>query len=231
MFETIYSEGTSAVLIFAVIAVAVVGGITAAFIFSLKMRSGKGFFTTIALLPAVVAATFIFLNIVILTDATSSVSGIAAVMLGMGLIRFRSAQGTAEEMLALFSSVAIGVICGLGYVAYGIIFAIALPLIYVALSSFGFLKSKMVSGEKLLKITIPETLEYNEVFDSAFGTYLKEYEQIGVKTTGMGSMFRLAYRIVMKDVKEEKELIDDLRTKNGNLEVSVLPYVEELRSL
>ena len=83
----------------------------------------------------------------------------------------------------------------------------------------------------MLKITIPESLDYSEIFDATFAHYASESELVGVKTTNMGSMFRLSYRIVLKDAKEEKEMIDELRTKNGNLEISMLPYVEEKGTL
>ena len=77
-----------------------------------------------------------------------------------------------------------------------------------------------------MRVTIPESLDYTGVFDDIFAHYLKSVENAGVKTTGMGSMFRLSYKIKMKDRKEEKAFIDELRTKNGNLEIAVLPYVE-----
>ena len=88
-----------------------------------------------------------------------------------------------------------------------------------------------LSAEKLLKVTIPESLEYNGAFDEIFDRYLRSVESVGVKTTGMGSMFRLSYRITMKNPGEEKALIDALRTKNGNLEISILPYAQEVGQL
>ncbi len=231
MFESIFASGVSMVLIFVMVGVAVADGIAAAFITSLKVRSSRGFLATVALLPAVVATTFAFLNVIIENSAMSSITGIAAIMVGMGLIRFRSAQGKADEMFALFTAVAIGVINGLGYVAFASVFAVALPLMFAGLMSLSFFRNRKMSTEKLLKITIPESLEYSEVFADTFSRYLKEHEMTGVKTTGMGSMFKLSYRIVMKDPAKEKEMIDDLRVRNGNLEISVLPYVEDVKTL
>ena len=83
-----------------------------------------------------------------------------------------------------------------------------------------------MAPEKLLRITIPESIEYHDIFDDTFAHYLKSYESVGVKTTGMGSMFRLSFKIVMKDPAEEKALIDELRTKNGNLEIAITPYTD-----
>ena len=231
MFDSIFSTQVTVGLVFAAIGASAVFGIVYAFITALKLRSTKGFLITVALMPTVVTTAFIFLNIMLEKDSTLSMTSIAVIMVGMGLIRFRSAQGKAEEMLALFASVVIGAINGLGYIFYGGIFAVAFPVVFVVISSFGFLKSKKNQGEKLLKITIPESLEYSGAFDEVFGRYLKDVEQVGVKTTGMGSMFRLSYRIVMKDVSEEKEMIDELRIKNGNLEISVLPFVEDQKEL
>lgn len=231
MFETIFSSEITFAKIMLMVCVAVACGILSSFLFSLKTRSSKGFFITAALIPAVVAAAFCFFNVMIKTDSALAISGIAAIMVGMGLIRFRSAQGKAEEMLVLFVSVATGAICGLGYLSYAAVFAALIPALYIGLAASGIFKNKKASAEKTLKITIPENLEYNDAFSPTFARYLKEYEPIGVKTTNMGSMFRLSFRIVFRNVSEEKALIDELRTKNGNLEISVLPYEDEVRSL
>lgn len=231
MFDSVFSSGITVGFVFLTLAVALVSGIIIAFIFSFKLRSSKGFFITISLLPSIVSLVFAFLNIMVKQDTSLALVTIGAVMVGLGLIRFRSAPGKAEEMIALFGAVAIGTVYGMGYLLYGAIFTIVLPLIYLVLASFNFLKAKKSTEEKLLKITIPESLEYSDAFDETFKHYLKEYELVGVKTTGMGSMYKLSYRIVMKDIKEEKEMIDELRIKNGNLEISVLPYVEDVKGL
>ena len=129
-------------------------------------------------------------------------------------------------------AILIGAVNGLGYIAYAVIISIVFPLLYVLIASLTFIfKNKRFASEKMLKITIPESLEYSEAFDKIFSHYLKEVELVGVKTTGMGSMFRLSYRIVMKNAQEEKEMIDEIRTKNGNLEISVLPFVQDPREL
>ncbi|HBF86614.1 MAG TPA: hypothetical protein DDW54_02935, partial [Clostridiales bacterium] len=192
MFDSIFSTGTSAGSIFLMVGLSVAYGFISAFIASLKLRSGKGYFITVALIPSVVSVSFAFLNVMLKNDTTSAITGIAAIMVGMGLIRFRSAQGKAEEMLMLFVSVVTGALNGLGYVGYAGIFAVALPLLFVGLFSLNVLKNRRLSGEKFLKITIPENLAYSDAFADTFGHYLKEYEQVGVKTTGMGSMFRIS---------------------------------------
>lgn len=230
MFDSLFATGTSIGSIFLMMAIALVGGVLMAFLFSRGMRSGKGLFVTLSLLPLVVATTFCVLNLLI-DSTTSAITSIAAIMVGLGLIRFRSAQGKAEEMLALFTAVAVGAANGMGYVALASVIAVVLPCLYLLISAAPIFTNKKLSREKLLKITIPETLEYGDAFDQTFAHYLKEVEMVGVKTTGMGSMFRLSYRIVMKDASEEKEMVDELRTRNGNLEISVVPYVDNAKEL
>lgn len=231
MLNTILSDDVSVLTVCILIGVALACGLISAFIFSTKLRTSKGFLITISLMPTVVTITFSFLNVIIASDTTQTISKIAVVMVGLGLIRFRSAQGKAEEMLALFISVSIGIVSSLGYWFIALVISIVLPLIYVMLSHFDILSNKRFLKERLLKITIPENLEYDEVFDETFKKYLKEVEMIGVKTTGMGSMFRLSYRIIFNDKKEEKEFIDKIRERNGNLEVSILPFALEAKEL
>ena len=134
-------------------------------------------------------------------------------------------------MLILFGGVAFGLIAGLGYVLIASIIAVAIAGLYVLLSSLKVFKFKTVGDEKLLKITIPEDLNYSEAFDSILKTYLKSYELVEIKTTGMGSLFRLSYKVELLVKDSEKQLIDEIRVKNSNLEISLLPYVESNKSL
>ena len=200
------------------------------FIISFKMRATKSFFITSALMPMIVAAV-ISMVAIFLDNTSSGAIRIATIAVALGLIRFRSTNGRAEELLLLFAGIATGLVCGLGYVIFALIFAIVVAFLFIVLSSTNLFNNKKFNGEKLLKITIPESLEYSEVFSDTFSTYLKTNELLEVKTTGMGAMFKLSYRIVFNDIKEEKQFIDELRTRNGNLEISVLPYVSDNKSL
>ena len=166
-----------------------------------------------------------------LDSATTGAVRIATIAVALGLIRFRSANGRAEELLLLFGGVAIGLIAGLGYVSIAAIIAIAISGLFVILSSVNLFKFKTIGEEKLLKISIPEDLNYNEAFDAILKTYLKSYELVEIKTTGMGSLFRLSYKVELLAKDSEKKLIDEIRVKNSNLEVSLLPYVENSKSL
>ena len=199
-------------------------------IISLKLRSTKSFFITSILMPMIV--TSVISMVALFLDGTESGAvRIATVAVALGLIRFRSANGRAEEMLVLFGGVAFGLIAGLGYALVAAIIALVLAGLYVLLSMVKIFKFKTVGNEKLLKITIPEDLNYNEAFDAILKTYLKSYELVEIKTTGMGSLFRLSYKVELLVKDSEKQLIDEIRIKNSNLEISLLPYVESNKSL
>ena len=213
-----------------VTAIAFVISLLFTYLISLKMRGTKSFFITSAIMPMIVAAVISMVSIFLDNSASGAVR-IATIAVALGLIRFRSTNGRAEELLLLFAGIATGLVCGLGYVVFALIFALVVATLFLILSSANLFNSKRFNNEKLLKITIPESLEYSEVFSDTFSTYLKTNELVEVKTTGMGSLFRLSYRIELINAKEEKQFIDELRTKNGNLEISILPYVCENKSL
>ena len=200
------------------------------FLVSLKMRATKSFFVTSIIMPMIVAAVISMVSIFLDETATGAVR-IATIAVALGLIRFRSVNARAEELLLLFAGIAVGLIAGLGYVTISAIFALVLALIYLVLSHLNIFNGKRFSSEKMLKITIPESLEYNDVFDETFARYLESNELMEVKTTAMGSLFKLSYRIQMKDIKEEKQFIDELRIKNGNLEIAIVPFIGQEKSL
>ena len=219
MFESIYSSSVTASEFFLMAAVALVSGFVYAWVLSFRVRAQSRFFLVSALLPFVVAFVITFIK--------GNIG--AGVALGggcFGLIRFRSAQGTADELVAILIAMASGVAFGMGYLGYGVAALLGLAAIWFLLASGNLFRHKSFSADQLLRITIPETLEYNGVFDEAFARFLKESESVGIKTTGMGSMFRLSYRVRMKDPSQEKAFLDELRTRNGNLEIALLPYFE-----
>lgn len=205
-------------------------GLVYTLIASIKLRATKSFFVTSILTPMIVTAVVSMVSLFLDSTATGAVR-IATIAVALGLIRFRSANGRAEELLLLFGGVAFGLITGLGYVAIAAIIAVVIASLFTILSMVNIFKFKRVSEEKLLKITIPEDLNYNEAFDSILKTYLKSYELVEIKTTGMGSLFRLSYKVELLVKDSEKKLIDEIRIKNSNLEISLLPYVEGSKSL
>ena len=225
MFDSIYNNTNlnSVSQFFIMGAVAIVSGLLFAFILSFRVRSTRRFFIVNAILPFVVGAMISFVN---------GNLGVAVAIGGaFALIRFRSAPGSADEIASIFITMAAGVAYGMGYLAYGAIILVGVGLLYDLLTVLPIFDHKNKNEEKMLRITIPESLDYTDVFKNTLEKYTKEAIPIGVKTTGMGSMFRLSFKIVMKDQSEEKAFIDDLRTLNGNLEIQILPLEEKTNVL
>ena len=230
LFNLLGEKMDKVVIALIIIAIAFLISCLFTFLVSLKLRGTKSFFITSAIMPMIVAAVVSMVSI-FLDNTSSGAVRIATIAVALGLIRFRSQNAKAEELLLLFAGIATGLICGLGYVVLAAIFAIVVAGLYLLLTSTHLFSNKRFNGEKLLKITIPETLEYSDVFNDTFANYLKSNELVEVKTTAMGSLFRLSYRIEFKDIKDEKDFIDELRVKNGNLEISILPFIGEEKSL
>ena len=226
MFTSIFQEGITVGRVFLMAGLAVLTGFVYSLIASTRVRSSKGFFAAVAVIPLIVSVAICFLDLFIASNTSTMVSRIATFAVALGLIRFRSVNGKADEMVVLLGSVISGLVFGLGYASYSVIFSIAFILLFVLLTMVPLFKNKRFARERLLKITIPESLDYSDMFKTTFEHYLKTYEEVEVKTTGMGSMFKISYKVLLKNDKEEKELIDELRTKNGNLEISMLPYTE-----
>ncbi len=223
MFDSIYSSSVTAAEFFWMAGVAVLSGILFAWIMSRRVRSTKRFFIVASLIPFVVGAVITFVN--------GNIGAGVAIGGAFSLIRFRSAQGTADEIAAILIAMGAGIAFGMGYLAYGVIILLVLALLYFLFASLHLFDSKPLREERLLKVTVPESLEYTDMFDEPFARYLKSVERLGVKTTGMGSMFRLSFLVSLKDPKEEKAFIDELRTRNGNLEIALLPYSEQQAQL
>ena len=230
MFNSVFSDNITVLNILLMVFLALLSGVIYSYLISRKLRSSKGVFITTTLMPMVVSIAICLLG-AFLSSTTSTVSRIATLAVALGLIRFRSTPGSSEEMMLLLGSVIIGLVFGLGYLAFGCIASIVIAVIYLVLASTNIFKNKSFAQEKLLKITIPESLDYKDVFDEVFDKYLKDREVVEVKTTAMGSMFKLSYRVIMKDETKEKEMIDELRVRNGNLEISMLPYVPSNKNL
>ena len=150
-----------------------------------------------------------------LFDSDMAVAG------AFSLVRFRSAPGTAKEITMLFLAMTAGLMVGMGYLGYAILFTLILCGLVCLYNHLDLGTTKNAATYKVLNITIPEDLDYSGVFDELLDQYTTSYELDRVKTTNMGSMFRLTYNVALKDVSKEKELIDALRCRNGNLEISV----------
>lgn len=186
-------------------------GVIAALVYMHKSSCTKNFAITIALLPIIVQA------LIMLVSENMGAAGIAA--LGVfSLVRYRSQPGNSREILAIMLSMAIGVANGLGYVTFSIALTIIICLMWFILFSVHFGEKKM---EKILKVSIPETLEYNDFLDDIFMEYTTSHTLTSVRTTNMGSLYELNYTIIIKDESKEKDFLDKIRVRNGNLPVSL----------
>jgi len=223
MFDSIYSTSVTASQFFIMAGLALASGVLFAWIMSFRIRSTKRFFLVAALVPAVVGCVITFMS--------GNIAGALAIGGAFTLVRFRSAQGSADEIVAILIAMAAGIAFGAGRVGYGVCILLGLSVVAVSLSLQGIFEHPSLSRDMLLRVTIPESLDYTGAFDDVFAHYLSGWSAVGVKTTGMGSMFRLSFKIRMKDQKEEKPFIDELLTKTGNLEIALLPFVEEQNQL
>ena len=194
-------------------------GIVIALVSRYKSNASVGFSMTLGILPFIVQVIIMLVN--------GNIGAGVAVAGAFSLVRFRSAQGTAKEILFVFLAMAVGLATGTGYVGIAAILAV-IALIFIFVCTF---ITKHASCERELRITIPENLNYTKVFDDIFDAYTKSHELISVKTTNMGSLYKLKYRILLKNEADEKEFIDKLRCRNGNLEILCSRAIEETQGL
>lgn len=188
-------------------------GLILALAYAVHTRYTKSFVATLAMLPAVVCVVIMMVN--------GNVGTGVAVAGAFSLVRFRSVPGTAKEIGALFLAMGAGLIAGMGYLAFAFLFSIILGGVTILYNCLDFGVGGRNSRYKTLHITIPEDLDYTGVFDDLFSQYTSACELVTVKTTNMGSLFKLTYNISLLDLCFEKELIDALRCRNGNLEISI----------
>lgn len=217
IFGSIFDSSANASIsvgnFFICFAVALVLGSALAAGYTVKSRYTKSFAITLAMLPAVVCVVIMLVN--------GNIGAGVAVAGAFSLVRFRSAPGSAKEIVAIFIAMCSGLLVGMGYIAFAVIFTVIMAAILLVLNIVKIWNKKQVPKEKTLRITIPEDLNYTEVFDDIFKEFTVSYETVSVKTANMGSMYKLKYNIVLKDVTKEKQFIDELRCRNGNLEIMI----------
>ncbi|MBP3308174.1 MAG: DUF4956 domain-containing protein [Clostridia bacterium] len=187
-------------------------GIILAFCYIFRQRYTKSFVITLATLPAVVCVVIMMVN--------GNVGAGVAVAGAFSLVRFRSVPGSARDIGMLFLAMGAGLITGMGYIAYAFLFAIVLGAVFLAYSQIGTSLGGS-TRHKTVRITVPEDLDYQGAFEEILKAYTDRYELVGVKTSNMGSLFKLTYNVSFLKPCEEKEFIDKIRERNGNLEVSV----------
>ena len=215
LFASIVTAGTGLTLKSYLIALgaSLICGLIVLFATAFKNRVTKSFAVTVLLLPAIVQTVIMMVN--------GNVGTGVAVAGAFSLVRFRSVPGTAKEICTLFLAMGAGLIAGMGYLGYAALFTLVMCVMFLLYSLTDFGEKKNAGLYKTMSIMIPEDLDYSGVFDGVLGEYTKQYELVKVKTTNMGSMFKLTYNVILRDINKEKEMIDALRIRNGNLEITV----------
>lgn len=213
LFDTSMTEVISIGDFLLCLGVSLLLGLLIALGYMYRSRYTKSYVLTLALLPAVVCVVIMMVN--------GNIGAGVAVAGAFSLVRFRSAPGTAREIATLFLAMGAGLVAGMGYLAYAVLFTAVLMLVFLLYSHFDFGTRRLAAVYKTLTVTIPEDLDYTEVFDDLFATYTSAHELVRVKTVNMGSMFRLTYQVTLRSPGVEKEFIDKLRCRNANLEITV----------
>lgn len=185
-------------------------GVGTALVAGYRSRSTQSLAITLAILPAVVQAVIMLVN--------GSIGAGIAVAGAFSLVRFRSAPGTAREIAAIFLAMAIGLATGMGYVGLAVLLFLILAGAMLALTAMRF--GQKEDAGRILKITIPEDLDYDGLFDDLFERYTTAHTLEKVKTTNMGTLYELRYRITLWQEPVPKVFLDELRCRNGNLNIT-----------
>ncbi len=203
-------------------ATALILGALVAVLYRITSNSTKGFIVTLAIIPAVVC--------VIIMMVSGSLGAGLAVAGAFSLIRFRSAQGSALEIGAIFLAMASGLACGMGYPAFAAVFTVVMCIVTFIYTKIE-LPEVRFAKVRYMSITLPETLEYGGLFDDIFEKYADDVKMISVKTITLGSLNKLSYSLKLKKTGQEKSFIDEIRERNGNLEVSLSTLSPETAGL
>lgn len=193
---------------------ALVCGILVAFAASYKSYVSKSFIISLIVLPMIVETVIIMVN--------GNVGTGVAVMGAFSLVRFRSVPGKAKDIAAIFLSMTSGLACAAGYVWIALLFNVFVCAVLIVLANIPMGEERFMD----LHITVPESLRFAKEFDDIFDEYTKKYRLVQTKTTNMGSLYKLQYKIQMKDKIDIQEFIDKLRCRNGNLEIAIIEAME-----
>jgi len=223
MFNSIIDGTITTANYFVIIATGLILGFLISLVSKYKSESSKSFFITTTILPVSISLIIMMVN--------GSIGTGIAVAGAFSLIRFRSEPGTAKEISIILIDMVIGIMLGMGYVLSSVIFAVILMGVLFIISNTKIFDKVKVSDNMVLKITVPETLDFERELEEVFSKHLNKYQLIKTKTALMGSLFNLTYEVTLKDSNKQKALLDDIRTKNSNLEVSLEKYIQKEKEL
>lgn len=226
MFDQLFNDVFTGTTInpasmFGAIGVGLVLGLILAKVYQYKTVYSRSFMMTLVMLPTLIAIVIFLVN--------GSLGAGVAVMGAFSLIRFRSAPGGAKELLAIFLAMTIGIAVGMGYLIFASIFTIIMSVVMLLLETVNF--GQMKHSMRQVTVVIPESLDYEMVFDDIFQKATNYVELANVKTSDMGSLFKIKYIVQLNGTMTEKELVDALRTRNGNLEIAISRYVTKENEL
>ena len=213
MLSSLFSGDTSTLewsSLLICIAASLLLGVLVAAIHMIRNVYTKNFVITLAVLPILVQSVIMLVN--------GNLGTGVAILGAFSLIRFRSVPGGSREITSVFWSMGIGLATGMGYVGYVVIFSIIVALFLTLLCTVPF-GDRQATSERELKVTIPEDLDYPQLFDDLFEKYTHSAKLTSVRTTTMGSLYELRYQLLLKDQAQEKQIIDEVRVRNGNLPV------------
>lgn len=213
MLSSLFSGDTSTLewrSLLICIAASLLLGILVAAIHMIRNVYTKNFVITLAVLPILVQSVIMLVN--------GNLGTGVAILGAFSLIRFRSVPGGSREITSVFWSMGIGLATGMGYVGYVVIFSIIVALFLTLLYTVPF-GDRQATSERELKVTIPEDLDYPQLFDDLFEKYTHSAKLTSVRTTTMGSLYELRYQLLLKDQAQEKQIINEVRVRNGNLPV------------
>lgn len=220
LFSAIYSETFTPEIYFICTAVSLVLGAVIAFTAGFRAKQSKSFLLALFLIPAIVQTVIMLVN--------GSVGTGVAVMGAFSLVRFRSVAGSAKEIVSIFLAMATGLATAMGYIGLAAIFVVIICIVMLITSFIRFKERDDLV--RSLKITVPEDLNYAHEFDEIFEKYTHNAKLLTVKTSNMGSLYKLLYRVELVSEDDIQKFIDELRIRNGNLEIAVLmPETEESR--
>ncbi len=222
MFNSLYTYTNNEMTLPLVIGctiTSIVLGLLCAYVYQKNGRYTKNFLLSLTILPVLVQMVIMMVN--------GNLGTSVAVLGTFSLVRFRSTPGSSKDICFIFMAMAIGLATGMGHIVFAILLTGVTCLIVYLLSQVSFFDASQTY--RTLTIAIPESLDYTEIFEDIFYKYLNSYELDKVKTTNLGSMFELRYAVELKDIQEEKNMIDELRCRNGNLTIisSRQPIVKE----
>lgn len=184
-------------------------GLIIALIYMSDGKYSKNFTVSLVILPALIQT--------IITMVNGNLGTSVAVLGAFSLVRFRSVPGNSKDISYIVFAMAVGLATGVGFIGFAALMTLMIGITFLILSKTKFGEQKNL--EKELKITIPEDLDYTAIFDDLFDKFTKKINLEIVKTTNLGSMYELHYKVILKDNNEEKKLIDELRCRNGNLPI------------